>query len=1128
MALTIRSIVANLIVAIASLHSLAFAAENLVQNGSFEQAISRDQFGNTFKDWFVWRYEGECEMRTSRIAHHGSSSCLLYGGSEPKIRIMQKMNAVPTGRYKLTAWLRGLDIGEGKWGMTIEFAFDEQYISLKKKGTFGWTQLTYVINVPKKKEITAPAFGLWAPGYLWIDSVAMIQVDDNTPLTTEPILGPEEAEIAAPQPLPGETKTIACAECGYKNLLQSEVCYACGTEVCKENITRGATLKTLTSFEDLNPFIGGESVDQHATDGARALKIKQGFVAWDAQQDWSNYDYLKFDVYSDGPAPLPLTIEIRDRETRDYWTRLNYTTMLPPGKSIVVLPLAHLYVGEKSRPGRNLILGGITRFCLDIGHATSGESVYFDNIRLECDTETAAKTFEGLYAFDFGPRSGPLMPGFKRVDPSTSYNKARGYGLTNARIWRASNALQPDPLYQDYLCIESGGIAVDVPDGHYHVFVNIDNPSEFWGDYQKYRQRSIVAQGKLVANESMSFDSFASRYFQFWDTEDSPDEDTFDKYQRSYFHEKEFDVEVTNGRLTLEFLSKDFGCSVSAVILFPIEKSAEGQKFLEHVVEKRRFFFNNYFRRVLRSPSEAPLKPNRDAINRGYVTFTRDYMEDVYYNDNPVESEIDQTVTGFGFAEEFEPLTVAVCPLTELGKVTVSISDLNGPSMVPAKNIAIGYVSYRLTRVVADGSIYTIAPRLIIPRNSVEVRKGTTRRFWLTIRAPQNVSPGLYRGAITIRSEHGGSQQVPVEYEIYPGTLAEIDLPVGPWGHEIRLPWYEEDRQVEHWNHTMAERSLGKLREYGFTTFTGLPRIKYLGFRDGKPCFDFSDGDEQMALARRIGFAMPVVNYAPLDNLNLYFKDEAAMNAAGFTDYKAFLRVVFSAIQEHAEAQGWLPVYWNLGDEPLGDDLDRAIDNAEAYRAAFPTGPPLFTAATSLSSGKQADPHRRFAEAVHAANLNTHDESSVGLLQKSGGDWAFYNGGNRWTYGVYLYKAAKQFDMKFRLNWHWNSTAGNPFYALDCREDDFAWCNTNADGELISTVAFEREMREGIDDYRYLLTLARLAEAKSDENARSLIRDRLAAFQLGDREHDRLFGPADWREFRLKMAKEIARLRIDR
>ena len=67
-----------------------------------------------------------------------------------------------------------------------------------------------------------------------------------------------------------------------------------------------------------------------------------------------------------------------------------------------------------------------------------------------------------------------------------------------------------------------------------------------------------------------------------------------------------------------------------------------------------------------------------------------------------------------------------------------------------------------------------------------------------------------------------------------------------------------------------------------------------------------------------------------------------------------------------------------------------------------------------------------------------------------------------------------QFDMKFRLSWHWNATAGDPYYALDCREDDYAWCNSGPHGELIPSVHFE-QLREGLDDYRRLVTLARLA-----------------------------------------------------
>jgi hypothetical protein len=127
----------------------------------------------------------------------------------------------------------------------------------------------------------------------------------------------------------------------------------------------------------------------------------------------------------------------------------------------------------------------------------------------------------------------------------------------------------------------------------------------------------------------------------------------------------------------------------------------------------------------------------------------------------------------------------------------------------------------------------------------------------------------------------------------------------------------------------------------------------------------------------------------------------------------------------------------------------------------------------------------------------------VKLLQDAGGDWAFYNDGSRWTYGVYMYKAARQYGMKFRLAWHWNAVAGDPYYALDCREDDYAWCNCSPEGELIPAVQFER-LREGLDDYRRLVTLARLAKERAGSEAareaEKLLAEVLAGFELGDRE----------------------------
>jgi glycosyl hydrolase family 123 len=1101
------------------------AGENLIEDPSFELPREKDQFGLVFEKWGGWKYEGDCSFAVGRKARTGKTSCLLVGGAGAKIRSTQSPEIDP-GRYRITAYIRGLDIGTGTWNMTTEFMFDGKYLQLAKNGTFGWTRLTYVADVAERKK-AGPSFGLMAPGRLWIDDVSLEKVGPGVALTEKPVLGEEEAPIAPPGEIgPG---AVACGTCGYRNMAEWRECYACGEPLeAKKAAGTGPPVKVLASFEDRNPFAGGSIVEEHATEGKKALRLDKDYAVMDGPQDWTGYGFLVADLFHGAAGPLDLYVEIRDASTRDYWTRVNYQTVVPPGESRLIIPLAQLYVGEKSRPGRKLDLARVAKLVFGIGDAPPAP-LYLDRVRLEPGDRIEEFLFEGLRAFDLGTGSSPVMEGFTQVTPATIYSKGRGYGLKDARVWRAFDALQPDPLYQDFICIESGGLAVDVPDGAYRVFVNLDSPSGFWGEYQTYRRRAVLAQGKEVAVDVLDFDTFRKRYFRSWDTEDLPADDTFDKYQKDRFREKAFDVEVKGGRLEIGFAGENWAACVSAVVIFPASKAAEGSRFLKHIEERRRFYFENYFKRVLHRPTGDPLAPSDGDRSRGYIVFHRDFMDELYYNDTPAREEVGGPLTGEAFAGEYEPVALGILPLQDLGKVRVRIDELTGPSgTIPASAVDAGFVSYRITRVTAEGSVYTIAPRYIMPSSTVDMPEGIARLFWLTVRIPAGAKPGVYRTEVGIVPEKGRASKVPLELTVRKGTLDPVDIPAGPWGYAIGVPWPGGDPAAESFNRELISKGLRRLRDYGFTTFSGIPEVAYRGFKDGKPELDFARADAQMAAAKDAGF-LAVVSYgAGLSGLDGYSRDEGRMKEAGFTDYAEFLRAVYAVVQKHAADRGWIPVYWNIGDEPIGDDLLRSIENAQAYRKAFPAGPPTFTAASSFRGSDQKDPHFLLSRALHVADWNEHDEASVNLLHAAGGEWAFYNGGDRWTYGSYLYKAAKQFGLKFRISWHWNAAAGDPYYALDCREDDYAWANASPAGDLIPAVHFER-VREGLDDYRRLLTLARLAKEKAGTTearaAEDLIRDHLAAFHLGQRDPGRVFPRGHYREFRRQVGDAIESLR---
>ena len=1098
-------------------------ADNLITDPSFEIVKARDRFGFVFAKWQGWNYEGDCSFEVGRVPHTGKTSGLLACATPGKIRIAQTHDLEP-GRYRITAFIRGLDISTGVWNQSTEFMFGGKYINLKKTGSFGWTRLTYVADLSGKTN-TGPSFGLWGPGYLWIDDVSMEPVGADVKLTPEPLLSAEEAPIAPPGPL--GSSAVRCPVCRYRNMPEWKKCYACGADLTVPSRQfSGPAVKPIASFERDNPFQGGEVVSAHATEGTRALRLDKNYTIMRAPQDWEGYDYLKADTFVEGSQPLSMTVEIHDTATDGYWTRVNYNTVLPPGAGSLIVPLHQLYVGEKSRPGRPLILGSITTLAFIVGDAPY--PLFLDNIRLEHDTAAKNAVFDGLYAFDFGTGKSPVMDGFVPVTPATVYSPGRGYGLKNAKIWRAFDVLQPDPLYQDFICIESGGLAVDLPNGKYRVFVNIDSPSGFWGEYQVYRDRAILAQGKTVVSEHMDFKNFQNKYFRFWDTEDLPSDDTFNKYQRAYFSEKVFDVNVKNGQLFIEFQGENWADSVSTVIVFPVEKAVQGEHFLDYVREKRRFYFDNAFKRVLHSPTGDALQPAAEDAARGYVAFRRDFMRDVYYNDTPLRSEIGQSLSADGFAGQLVPITLSVLPLKDLGVGTVTLTPLAGPQgSIPPTAIDVGYVSYRLTRVTTDGAVYTISPRLIVPRNRAWLPKGITRRFWLTVHIPADAAPGIYKGQVLFASQHGAPMTAPLQLTVRKGVLDTADIPIGPFGGRIGTPWFPEDPETIAFGADMTEKSLRLLRTYGFNLFSGVPYVVYHGFKDGKPQLDFSIADRQMADARRYGFRAVNSYGAGVTGIDAYQTDTGKMHEAGFTDYSAFIKAVYSAIDRHARDKEWLTVYWNLGDEPLGDSIKASLENAQAYRKAFPQGPPFFTIATSIGKDRGNGSTFELAKTLHVPALNIHDEAGVKSLAEAGSGWAFYNDASRWTYGIYLYKAVHEFGARFRIGWHWNSVMGDPYYALDCREDDYAWANANPEGQLLMSVEFIR-IASGLDDYRHLITLARLAKGKAGTpaatEAEQLIRNRMTAFHLGQKDHDQLFGIDDWGAYRRQLADAIERL----
>ena len=1078
---TLAILVPGIVIALLIVKFSIAGDDNLFKNPSFEQTQQPNQYGHLFTFWGGWKYQQPCRLEIGSIARTGKFAYEMTSDQGGKIRLLSPYMKLSAGRYRIKYFMRGLSIGPGQWNIPLGLFvnFDGKNFNMKKSGTFGWTPVTYVFEIKEPVDNFMLGVGLFAGGWLWIDDASLVKVDESVPLTREPVIGSEEGPVLPPGEL--HQQAVHCRECGYRNNPEWGRCYACGHFLpdTKDKKDRAA-VEVIADFENGKDdgFQGGTLVEDFSLQGRYCLSSDKA-ITLKKSQDWSKHDRFRIDVFNPGETTSPVYVEIQDEFTNSYWTRVNYNTVVPPGKTTITLA-TDLYVGEKARPGRPLLRDKISKLYID----TKGNRLLFDNFRLE-SLNVESVLFDGLTALDFGPADSPVMPGFRQATMAMMYEPGRGFGWSG-NLWKAFNALQPDALFQDFVCPLDGVFRIDLPNDTYHVSMNIDSPGGYWGEVQSYSHRKVWANGRKVVDEKMDLESFKKKYFRNSSRDDLPGIDTFDQYVQKMSDIKEFDVEVSDGKLELKFKGEGFAHSLSSLVIYPADKAPEGKRFLRWVTDQRKAQFNDYFKQI------APKRVGSVAPQDGYVLFSRPFMKTVNVFDGPLEGEailpagLSLTVAQ---GEEM-PLTFSVQPAGDIGAIDIEISQFtyagpSGKNVRPLSKEVVkpGWLDYRITRSTMAGSVYTVAPRYWHP-TPAPAGTNVTRSFWLRTTPPAGVEPGPYKGTVTIRPEKGRAQSIPVILNVLPFQLDPItDLAVGPWGIGMRMPWLYNNKDAEKWQWRMFEKTLDVLKESGSTSFSGVPHIKVKAEK-GRISLDTSLADKEMALIRSKGFSHLLSAYGvSLSAYQMYGNnsgpDVAAADRAGFPDVESFLEAVYGAIDEHAVSHDWLPVAWNLCDEPVDSAVKGAATNALAHRkAAAGLKRTTFMGETSMTGKDPNNPHYDLVRALLIPSLNNHDEDSLNVLENAGNRFSFYNGESRWTYGRYMKMLKSKHNLALRLSWHYNIVAGDPYYALDCREDDYSWYNTDANQTMVPSVFFLGQILPGLNDYRYLSTLERLLKEK--------------------------------------------------
>jgi hypothetical protein len=303
------------------------------------------------------------------------------------------------------------------------------------------------------------------------------------------------------------------------------------------------------------------------------------------------------------------------------------------------------------------------------------------------------------------------------------------------------------------------------------------------------------------------------------------------------------------------------------------------------------------------------------------------------------------------------------------------------------------------------------------------------------------------------------AEPISLQVEVLPFTLDPLPVPVALFGMEASM--------------------FPLLAAYGFNALCGGPSLDVLGWDEtGAPQLRSEHSDRALQAAARHGLTNAVfaytgpariggVGFETAETVFARWGQDAGLDAA--TSAQRLL----AARRDLARLHSWPPLSWCAADEPrVRGQAERVLASIRFLKQADPALRSMGFFSASL--GQRDDPflHQALFHELDAVVLNSHSALELAEARRLGKEVYLYNQGrSRYTFGLYLWNEVHAGAMGL-VQWHAWLVHGYQFFDLDGREPDAGLLVRTPDGWR-PTLDLERA-RQGIYDYRYLVTLERL------------------------------------------------------
>jgi len=182
---------------------------------------------------------------------------------------------------------------------------------------------------------------------------------------------------------------------------------------------------------------------------------------------------------------------------------------------------------------------------------------------------------------------------------------------------------------------------------------------------------------------------------------------------------------------------------------------------------------------------------------RGYLVFQRHWMDLIFPGSIPKTDELTSRLSLVASPGEYEPASFCIRTLKELTGLQLSASEL-----VSEDGHRIAAPQLRIVRCVPrawqgeewlyqDGPVGVMnMPTYLESPRVLDIARGRTVQFWVTVKVERDANPGAYQGEIHVRHEQGPAHVIAIEINVQAIALAEPPQTLGFW--DFRWPYTAE------------------------------------------------------------------------------------------------------------------------------------------------------------------------------------------------------------------------------------------------------------------------------------------------------------------------------------------------